>query len=51
MAGLRGRVTVEASLRYRSIAPRGLRESGVPPGTVTVPIFTIHQDRKTLTLP
>jgi hypothetical protein len=43
-----GRLMVEVALQYRSIAPRGLREANVPPGTVTVPIFTIHRHKRVL---
>lgn len=48
--GLRGQVTVEAALRYRSISPAGLAEAGVPAGTVTVPVLTVHQVSTALTL-
>ncbi len=48
--GARGKVRVEAALHYRSVSPAGLAEAEVPPGTVTVPVFTIARSKRTLTL-
>lgn len=44
-------VTVEVKLQYRSVPPWGLTEAAVPPGTVTVPIFTMCATTKSVPLP
>ncbi len=47
----RGKLTVEAALHYRSVSPAGLAEAGLPPNTVTIPIFTIHRTKRTISAP
>ncbi len=49
-AQLKGSITVDVALCYRSISPSGLAAADIPPGSVTVPILIIHRVKKTLTL-
>jgi hypothetical protein len=47
---LSGAYTLEAALRYRSVSPAGLAEAGAPPTAIEIPIITVHQTRRTLSL-
>jgi hypothetical protein len=45
-----GPATIEVSLQYRSVSPRGLEEVGAPRDMVVIPVFTISKDSMTLDL-